>query len=180
LRSSRDADERAEVMGMTRNVSYNVVLLFTLTATALFTGGCGDDDDDNSGDDDGDDDDNGAEVVDVTEDEFEITTSPDSVPAGMVEFVVENVGEELHEFIVVKTDLAEDELPLAEEGGVDEESDEIEVIDEIEEVETGETETLTLELDSGDYVLICNRVVGSGDAAISHYELGMHVSFTVE
>jgi uncharacterized cupredoxin-like copper-binding protein len=146
-----------------------LISLLALALTATSVVGCGDDDDD----------DNGGGTVDVTLDEFKITASPKSVSAGTIEFVVENVGDEEHEFLVIQTDLDEDDLPLADAGGVDEEGKDIKVLDEIEDIEPGATKNLTIDLDSGSYVLICNMVEEEDGGVVSHYVLGMHVAFTV-
>lgn len=103
--------------------------------------------------------------------EFSITMSEDSAPAGEVTFAAENTGQIDHDFLVIDTDLAPDELPQSE-GEVDEEAEDLEVVDEIDTVSPGGTEVLSAELEAGEYVLICN-IVG-------HYDSGMHTSLTVE
>lgn len=103
--------------------------------------------------------------------EFDITLGQDSAPAGEVTFAAENVGQIDHEFLVIDTELPEDELPQSE-GKVEEDSEELEVVGEIDEVSPGDTETLTTELEAGEYVLICN-IAG-------HYDSGMFTSFTAE
>lgn len=107
--------------------------------------------------------------------EFSVTVSPTSVDSGETTFSVENVGGMIHEFVVVKTDLADDALPTNEDGSVDEEGEGIEPVDEIEDIAVGDTPTLTVDLEPGKYVLFCNVVEGD----ISHYDKGMHTSFTV-
>ena len=87
---------------------------------------------------------------------------------GDVTFDVQNEAEQTHEFVVIKTDLAEDALPLNDEG-VDEEGEGVEVIDD---VESGGSQSLTVDLDAGSYDLICNLP--------GHYAQGMHAPFTVE
>jgi hypothetical protein len=64
---------------------------------------------------------------------------------------------------------------------------EIEVLGSIEPIEEGQTDVLTLELESGHYVLICNLVDFDFDQAgnvievgDSHYERGMRTDFSVE
>jgi uncharacterized cupredoxin-like copper-binding protein len=51
------------------------------------------------------------------------------------------------------------------------EGDDFAPVDEIEDIEKGATPKLTIDLDAGSYVLICN-VAG-------HYRQGMRTSFTV-
>lgn len=122
---------------------------------------------------------NGEATVDVTLQEFSIIPSQDSVSAGEVTFEVENTGpEDVHEFVVIKTDLAPDALPTDEDGVVDEEGGGMEVIDEIEDIPVGETQSLTVDLDAGNYALICN--IWDEDEQEAHYQEGMLTAFTVE
>ena len=119
--------------------------------------------------------------VDVTLQEFAVRPEQDSAPAGEVTFNVGNVGpEDAHEFVIFRTDLAPDALPTAPDGSVDEEGEGVELIDEIEDIAVGDTPTLTVSLDAGSYVLICNIVEDEGDETIVHYQQGMWTGFTVE
>ena len=123
----------------------------------------------------------GATTVEVTVQEFAVLPAADSAPAGEVTFNVNNTGpEDTHEFVVFKTDLAPDALPTASDGSVDEEGEGVELIDEIEEIAVGDTPTLTVSLDAGSYVLICNIVEDEGDETIVHYQQGMRTGFTVD
>jgi uncharacterized cupredoxin-like copper-binding protein len=79
---------------------------------------------------------------------------------------------------VIKTDLAPDALPTDENGAVEEEGEGMEVIDEIEDIPVGETQTLTVDLDAGNYVLICN--IFDEEEQEAHYSMGMRTAFTVE
>jgi uncharacterized cupredoxin-like copper-binding protein len=110
--------------------------------------------------------------------EYEITLSTNTVTAGEVYFLVQNAGpEEAHEFAVIKTELAADALPV-EDGKVPE--DEVDVLDEIEPFAVGATGSLTLDLEPGSYVLICNIAEETEGAIESHYTNGMHTALTVE
>jgi uncharacterized cupredoxin-like copper-binding protein len=110
--------------------------------------------------------------VGVTLADYTVTPDESSAAAGDVTFDVSNDAEQTHEFVVFKTDLAEDQLPTNEDGDVDEEGDGVELVDEIEDIEGGSSESLTVNLEGGNYVLICNLP--------GHYRQGMHASFTVE
>jgi hypothetical protein len=119
--------------------------------------------------------------VDVTVQEFAVLPAVDSAPAGDVTFNVTNTGpEDVHEFVVFKTDLAPDALPTAPDGSVDEEGEGVELIDEIEDIAVGDSPSLTVSLDAGSYVLICNIVEDEEDETIVHYQQGMRTGFTVE
>ena len=117
-------------------------------------------------------------TIDVTLQEFAISTSASSAPAGSVTFDATNEGpKDDHEFVVIKTDLGITDLPANADGLVDEEGAGIEAIDEIAEFPPGETRTLTVDLDAGSYVFICN--VFDKKENESHYLEGMRTSFTV-
>jgi uncharacterized cupredoxin-like copper-binding protein len=134
---------------------------------------CGDGDE--AGDGGGD----GGTTVDVVLQEFAVIPAQDSAPAGTINFQVENIGpEDVHEFVVIKTDLAPDALPTDENGVVLEEGEGMEVIDEIEDIPVGETQNLTVELEAGTYALICN--IFEEEEQEAHYAMGMRTVFTVE
>ena len=142
------------------------IFVATVAALALVSAGC-------SGDEE--------TTVDVTVQEFAIIPASSSAPAGDVTFDVTNEGpDDVHEFVVFKTDLAPDALPTAADGSVDEEGEGIELIDEIEDIAVGDTPTLTVTLDAGSYVFICNIVEEEDGETIAHYQQGMRVAFTVE
>jgi uncharacterized cupredoxin-like copper-binding protein len=109
--------------------------------------------------------------IGVTESDYKIVPEESSAAAGELTFDIHNDAEQTHEFVVFKTDLAADQLPTNEDGDVDEEGEGVEAIDEIEDIEGGTDQSLTVTLDAGDYVFICNLP--------GHYRQGMHVSFTV-
>jgi uncharacterized cupredoxin-like copper-binding protein len=111
--------------------------------------------------------------------EFSVIPDKESVSAGEVTFEVENTGpEDVHEFVVIQTDLAPDALPTDENGVVEEEGEGMEVIDEIEDIPVGETQSITVDLDAGSYVLICN--IWDEEEQEAHYSMGMRTAFTVE
>ena len=108
--------------------------------------------------------------VSATLADFSITLDSDSAPAGDVTFDVTNDAQQTHEFVVIQTDLAEDQLPTDDEGLVDEEGEGVTLVDEIEDIAGGSSQSLTVNLDAGSYVLICNLP--------GHYQQGMHASFS--
>ncbi len=105
--------------------------------------------------------------------EFSVTPARDTVRAGAIRFMVLNKGTEFHEFVVVKTDLSIAELPTNPDGSFDEEGAGVEVIDEIEEIDPGQMERLTLTLEAGHYVILCNRVEIEDGEVESHFAEGM-------
>ena len=123
----------------------------------------------------------GGSTVDVTLQEFAVLPAQESAPAGDVTFDVTNKGpDDTHEFVVFKTDLAQDALPTNKDGSVDEEGEGVELVDEIEDIAVGKTPSLTVSLDAGSYVLICNIVEKEGGETIAHYQQGMRTGFTAE
>jgi uncharacterized cupredoxin-like copper-binding protein len=151
----------------------SAAILAVVMALALVATACSSDD----GDDEGDGGDAGGAVA-ITLQEFAVIPAPASTAAGEVTFEVSNVGpEDVHEFVVFKTDLAPDALPTGEDGSVDEEGEGLTLIDEIEDMAVGDTASLTVTLEAGSYALICN--IYDESEAESHYQEGMRVAFTV-
>ncbi len=110
--------------------------------------------------------------VGATEKDFAIALDPADAKTGSISFEVNNEGPSTHEFVVFATDLAPDALPVGSDGNVDEEGEGVTHIDEIEDIGSGCQAALTLDLDAGNYVLICNLP--------GHYAAGMHAAFTVK
>jgi uncharacterized cupredoxin-like copper-binding protein len=151
-------------------------LLAAAAITSLVIVGCSTDDASPGADGD-----NGGEatIVAVSLQEWAVVPAEDSAPAGDVTFEVTNDGPaDVHEFVVLKTDLAPADLPVDENGVVSEEGEGIEVIDEIEDIPVGESQDLTVSLDAGNYVLLCN--IWSEDEQEAHYKMGMRTAFTVD
>jgi azurin len=154
------------------------MLLGLLLIGAVVFAACGDDDDDDAtptatsvvADADHDDaDDHDAAGVTVSLEDFAVVLDVDSAGAGEVTFEVANDGATLHNFLVIRTDLATDDLPL-DGAAVDE--DAVDVVGRTGDIASGETETVAVSLDAGSYVLICN-IPG-------HVQLGMTVALTIE
>ncbi len=102
-----------------------------------------------------------------------------SAPAGSVTFAVTNTGpEDVHEFVILKTDLDPGALPVDANGAVTETGAGIEVVDEIEDIPVGSSQELTATLAAGKYVLLCNIYDETEKEA--HYKMGMRIAFTAE
>lgn len=118
-----------------------------------------------------------AASVAITLQEWAVVTDSDSAPAGEVVFTVTNEGpDDIHEFVVIRTDLDVADLPVDENGAVDEAGEGMEVLGEIEDLPVGETQDLALTLEAGSYALICN--IWSEDEQEAHYAMGMRTAFT--
>ena len=109
-------------------------------------------------------------VFDVRIRDFKILPSSDSAPAGQVTLSVANMGPTMHEFVVVRTDLSDDDLPIGVDGlSVDE--DGLEPVDEIEGIVDGTSGQVTVRLEPGRYVFFCNFE--------GHYLAGMNAGVEV-
>ena len=142
---------------MKTHKSFPMFLVIALLATIALAG-CG-----------------GPTKVDVSLTTYAITFSTDSIKAGDVVFHVTNdATDQVHEFVIFKTDLPADQLPLTADGIVDEEGAGITFINEVEDVENGTPQDLTVTLEPGRYVALCNV-----DTNL-HYSHGMYIVFTVK
>ena len=119
-------------------------------------------------------------TVDVTLKEWSVTPSRDSAPAGDVTFNVRNEGPDRdHQLVIVRTDLAPENLPTKSNGTVDEGADGVKVVGKISRVGKGERSSGVYTLKAGKYVLICNLYDEENGQKVSHYQQGMRVAFTV-
>lgn len=108
-------------------------------------------------------------TIAVTLTDSAVRLSRSSAPAGTVTFNVTNGGSTRHEFVVLKTDLPQGQLPtdpaqpaLVLEPGF---------LGKVAALQPHASGSITLTLTSGNYVLICNE--------LAHYMIGMHSAFTV-
>jgi uncharacterized cupredoxin-like copper-binding protein len=112
-----------------------------------------------------------ATTVGATEKDFAITLDKSSAAAGNVTFHVTNDGPATHQFLVLKTDDAPDALPTDSEGNADTTAKGVNDVGQIESINAGSSQDLSVELQPGKYVVICNLP--------GHYKLGMHAGLTV-
>jgi uncharacterized cupredoxin-like copper-binding protein len=110
------------------------------------------------------------DTVTATLTDMHISIDRTSVSEGPVTFVVKNNGAVIHEFDVIRTDLPQDKLPADpnQPGKVDETGN----VGETGEINPGESQTFTVTLPAGHYVIMCNEA--------GHYAAGMHLDFTVD
>lgn len=120
-------------------------------------------------------------TVAVTLQEFSVIATPSSVPAGSVTFNTTNEGpDDVHEIVIIKTDLAMADIPTDKDGAMIEDAEGLDPIDEIEDLEVGDTQDLTVTLEAGSYILVCNIVQKEPDGSMeAHYKMGMFTEFTV-
>ncbi len=107
--------------------------------------------------------------VAVTLNDIAIKLDRSSAPAGSVTFSIKNAGTVIHQLVVIKTDIPQNQIPvdptkpaMVTEPGF---------IVQTPTISPGGTATLTMALGSGKYVLMCNQP--------AHYLIGMHIGFTI-
>jgi uncharacterized cupredoxin-like copper-binding protein len=104
----------------------------------------------------------------VTLSDFKIKPADTETPAGSVTLDLTNDGPSDHTFFMVKTDLADDALPVADHLV---QVDQLDVVAEIDRFPVGTEQSLSVDLEPGTYVMFCNLT--------GHYESDMHAAFTV-
>lgn len=111
-----------------------------------------------------------AQVIKVTLTDTAVTLDVAQVKPGKVTFEVTNSKDSKadHEMVVLRTDLAQDKLPVK---GAEVEEGKLKNLGEAHDMKPGVVKRLSLKLGAGHYVLICN-IPG-------HYAMGMHTSLTV-
>ena len=159
------------------------VLSLGVLVAACDDNGDGDDDGNGNGDepaatqpvdgepDDGEGADGEGATVDVRMEEFTVDPSAGTASAGAVLFNVSNHGAVPHNLRVIRTDLAPDALPVDDETFMVDEA-QVEVVGSSNDLNAGESEAVSVDLEAGSYVLICN--------VATHYDAGMRVAFIVE
>lgn len=111
-----------------------------------------------------------ATTVTVTHDDKSITLDRTSVPAGVVTLKMVNTGAVIHSLVVLKTDLPHDKIPADPKDGSKVQL--TGVVRESGQITAGQTKELSVKLEPGSYVLVCNEP--------AHYIIGMHTAFTVK
>jgi uncharacterized cupredoxin-like copper-binding protein len=96
-----------------------------------------------------------------------MTVDPASAPHGKVKFTVKNDGTELHEMVVIKTNIPFAQMPVDAKNKVSEKGS----AGEISAIGKGKSKTKTMKLKAGQYALVCNIA--------EHYGAGMRAGFTV-
>lgn len=108
-------------------------------------------------------------LVAVQVDEFSVFPGTQGAPKGKVRFVVTNIGNVEHEFVVLKTAKPAGNLLGGDHGP--NRADESGAVGEIGGIPSGQAKTITLNLKPGHYSLICNLP--------GHYKTGQFADFYV-
>ncbi len=110
--------------------------------------------------------DDSAREVAVTLNEWSVSPAVAQLEAGKTTFVVTNSGRTVHEFVISEPQAVTDESHRGHEPDAGA---------AIENIQPGETQRVTVDLEAGEYELACHVVEGSTD----HYELGMRSTVNV-
>ena len=97
-----------------------------------------------------------------------VTLTPATADAGSVTFAATNDGSVTHEIEVFSGDVDPARLPIE---NIVASTDGLELIDEIEDITPGASADLTIDLDAGAYVVMCNLP--------GHFAEGMHAVLEV-
>jgi uncharacterized cupredoxin-like copper-binding protein len=97
-----------------------------------------------------------------------VTLAPTQADAGTLTFAATHDGTHTHEIEVFRGDVDPGTLPVEDNVAV---TDGLDLVDEIEDITPGSTANLTVELDPGTYVVMCNLP--------GHFEKGMHAVLTI-
>ena len=120
-----------------------------------------------------------ATTVNIMLQEWRMMSDKARVPAGKVKFSVQNRGQEVHELVLLKTNMAYDSIPLRKDGGIDEKNAGV-LVDELEDITSKSGKSMTVTLAPGNYVLLCNMVEMEDGKLEEHYAMGMRVPLVVE
>ncbi len=108
-------------------------------------------------------------VIGVNESEYTIRLNRRTAPGGEMKLILMNEGDIAHQFVVVKTELLAEDLPISDNSFADTQADGVELVYKQEAYPPGEEKELELTLDPGHYVFLCNLP--------GHYARGMRVDF---
>lgn len=121
-------------------------------------------------------------TIDVSIGEWFIDLSVDSVPPGDVTFDFDNMGPDYkHGLVIIRTNLAPDELPIKDDGTVDLGGSGVNEIGHTVVIDEGDDASgvFTLE-DEGSYVIVSNEKRDVDGVETADYAQGMYALLTVE
>jgi hypothetical protein len=139
--------------------------LFAIFALFAFAAGCG-----STG---------GGGKVNVTLAEWSITTGPNTVPKGPIEFTIKNNGQKQHDLVILRTNIPPDQLPTKSDGSVNTDAADITLEHTVDAIDSGDTTGRTYDMQPGTYALISNLVDDNNGAKTAQYGQGMRTGFTV-
>jgi uncharacterized cupredoxin-like copper-binding protein len=112
-----------------------------------------------------------ATTVNGYDTEYAVVSDHATIHAGEVTFDFENKGTINHEVVLIRTDYAPDQIPIASDGRMNEEDPRSLNVGETGEMVAGKAVTFSVKLTPGRYQLVCNIA--------NHYLKGMYSEFIV-
>jgi uncharacterized cupredoxin-like copper-binding protein len=109
----------------------------------------------------------GSILIELKDSPWQVEVANTTLTAGSTTFYVKNVGSTAHDLTIIKTDLPPDKLP--QDAGKAKEDGRV---GGTPTLSPGQAMPLTVTLQPGNYVFICNEP--------GHYALGMHTHVTVQ
>jgi uncharacterized cupredoxin-like copper-binding protein len=97
-----------------------------------------------------------------------VTLDPTSGQAGSITFGATNDGSQTHEIEIFSGDVDPSTLPVEDNVAS---TEGLELVDEIEDIAPGSSADLTVDLEAGTYVIMCNLP--------GHFAQGMYATFEV-
>ena len=123
---------------------------------------------------------NGGAAVNVTLSEWQIVTDRNTAPAGKIVVTANNKGADVHDLVLLETDLPADGLPVTAKGDVDVAASGVLVVSGIKDIAPGGSGELTIdEAGPGKYVFVCTVATSNGMTVGHPYAKGMFKAFTV-
>jgi uncharacterized cupredoxin-like copper-binding protein len=111
----------------------------------------------------------------TTMSDFKVNPVVKELKAGAITIRAENVGQEMHELALFRTDLDIKDLPVDATEGMNEKGDGVKLIAEVEGVSPGAQATFSATVEPGTYILVCNTIANGK----KHFKLGMVDKITV-
>ena len=104
-------------------------------------------------------------TVDVSLSSYKVEADTTTVKAGKVKFTAINTeSKDVHELAVLKVNGPDNFTNLGE----------------VEDIDPGKGGDVTIDLESGEYLLACLIAPGEAGSTVDHFQQGMRLAFTVE
>ena len=119
----------------------------------------------------------GNHTVTASLQEWEITLNKNTVKSGEIDFEIRNSGKDTHEIVFVKLDADQDisSIPRAKFNTADAQWLTPRTVGELEDIEPGQIKKISLRLQPGRYLIICNILEKENDDTMeAHFDKGMH------
>lgn len=119
-------------------------------------------------------------TVHVTLNEWTITPDRTTAPAGSMTVIADNKGADVHDLVLIETDIAPGSLPVTTAGDVDLKGAGVLVISTVADVAPGATGQFRLDDSTpGAYVFVSTVATSNGKTVGHPYAKGMFHAFTI-